>query len=164
MTSNNLKICVVVAQYYEKIASDLLAGAKTVLDKHRKFKPTNVSNKFATDVNFDQVPDGLEYKQIFVPGAFEIPGMIARFMDKYHAFIALGCVIKGETPHFDFISKAAINGIMNLSVQFKKPILNGIITCINEKQALERADPNKKNKGGEAASALIKILGIAENK
>ena len=71
-----------------------------------------------------------EYIQIFVPGVFEIPAMISINIEKFDAFIALGCAFKGETPHFDFISKAAINGIMNLSINHKKPIMNGGIILI----------------------------------
>ena len=88
-----------------------------------------------------------------VPGAFEIPITIAKNIKKYDGFIALGCVIKGQTPHFDFISQAATNAIMNLGVEYKKPIGNGIITCLNMKQAIAR-----KKKGAEAASAVISIL------
>ena len=86
--------------------------------------------------------------------------MISINIEDFDAFIALGCVIKGETPHFDFISKAAINGIMNLSINHKKPVMNGIITCLNKEQAKERADPKKKDKGGEAARAFIRLWGI----
>ena len=96
--------------------------------------------------------------QFFVPGIFEIPVIIAKNINSYDGFVALGCVIKGETPHFEIISKATINAIMDLSVKFKKPIGNGIITCLNKKQALERADPTKKNKGGEAARAVLSVL------
>jgi len=88
-----------------------------------------------------------------VPGAFEIPIAIAKNIKKYDGFIALGCVIKGQTPHFDFISQAATNAIMNLGVEYKKPIGNGIITCLNMKQAIAR-----KKKGAEAASAVISLL------
>ena len=83
---------------------------------------------------------------------------IAKLINKYDAFVALGCVIKGETPHFDLISKAVVNAIMDLSVKNKKPIGNGIITCLSMQQAIERADPNKKNKGGEAVSAVLQTL------
>ena len=79
-------------------------------------------------------------------------------INKYDAFVALGCVIKGETPHFDLISKSVVNTIMDLSIKYKKPIGNGIITCLNDKQALERAETSKKNKGGEAAKAVISLL------
>ena len=157
-----VKVCLVIAYYYKDISTDLEKGAKLVLDKYKKFENPvwkNVDN----DRVFNMLKEGsheLEYKQRFVPGVFEIPSMIAINIKDFDAFIALGCVIKGETPHFDFISKAAINGIMNLSINHKKPIMNGIITCLNKEQANERADPKKKDKGGEAARALIRFMGI----
>ena len=120
-----------------KISNNLLLGAKSELKK-------NNINKF---------------KIILVPGTFEIPYVIAKNIKLYDGFIALGCVIKGETPHFDFISRATINAIMNLSVSYNKPIGNGIITCINKKQALVRTLHNK-NKGKESAKALISLLKV----
>ena len=160
-----IKVCIVLAHYYKDIAADLEKGAKLVLDKYKKFE-----NPVWKNVNngpfFNTLKEGsheLEYKQRFVPGVFEIPSMIAINIEDFDAFIALGCVIKGETPHFDFISKAAINGIMNLSINHKKPIMNGIITCLNKEQAKERADSNKKDKGGEAARAVLSVLGILKN-
>jgi 6,7-dimethyl-8-ribityllumazine synthase len=93
-----------------------------------------------------------------VPGIFEIPVTISKLIKEYDAFVALGCVIKGKTPHFNLISKAVVNAIMDLSIRNKKPIGNGIITCLNKKQAVERADPDKKNKGGEAVSAVLATL------
>ena len=86
-------------------------------------------------------------------GVFEIPVTISKNITKYDAFLALGCVIKGQTPHFDFISQASTNAIMDMSVNNKKPIGNGIITCLNMKQAKAR-----KRKGAEAAKAVISIL------
>ena len=157
-----IKVCIVLAHYYKDIAADLEKGAKLVLDKYKKFENPvwkNVDN----DRVFNMLKEGsheLEYKQRFVPGVFEIPSVIAINIKNFDAFIALGCIIKGETPHFDFISKAAINGIMNLSINHKKPIMNGIITCLNKEQAKERADPKKKDKGGEAARAFIRLWGI----
>ena len=132
------KILIVLANYYDKIALDLLSGAEQSLKTYR-----------ASVVN-----------TITVPGVFEIPVAIAQNIKKFDAFIALGCVIKGQTPHFDFISSAVTNGIMNLSITHKKPIGFGILTCLNEKQALERANPkqDKLGKGGEAAEAVLKIL------
>tara|TARA_Y100000590_G_scaffold435135_1_gene554224 strand:+ start:948 stop:1325 length:378 start_codon:yes stop_codon:yes gene_type:complete len=121
------KILIVMANYYEQVSNGLLNSAKKRLPK-----PINL---------------------IKVPGVFEIPVIIAKNIKKYDAFIALGCVIKGETPHFDFISKAAIDGIMRLSIESKKPIGNGIITCLNLKQALAR-----RSKGEEAAIAVLSIL------
>ena len=122
------KICIVVANYYPKISSNLIKGAL------RRLKGNNL-------------------KIINAPGIFEIPFIIKKKIKKYDAFIALGCVIKGETPHFDFISKATTEAIMRLSVDYKKPIGNGIITCLNFKQAMAR-----KKKGREAAEAVISII------
>ena len=122
------KILIVLANYYEDISSVLLKTAKNNL------------NNFSIKV-------------IKVPGVFEIPITISKNIKKYDAFIALGCVIKGETPHFDFISSAATQSIMNLSVNSKKPIGNGVITCLNMKQAKARG-----KKGKEAAQAVISVL------
>ena len=99
------------------------------------------------------IPKSSFVKIIEVPGVFEIPITIKKNIKKYDAFIALGCVIKGQTPHFDFISQSTIETIMNLSVDNKKPIGNGIITCLNMKQAIQR-----KKKGKEAANAVLSIL------
>ena len=132
------KLCVVVADYYNDIARLLLDGA--------------------IKASVDQKFDGVINKVYHVSGVFEIPVTISKYINKYDAFVALGCVIKGETPHFDLISKAVVNEIMNLSVKNKKPIGNGIITCLNMKQALERADPDKKDIGGKAISATFKTL------
>ena len=84
---------------------------------------------------------------------FEIPVTISKNIKKFDGFIALGCVIKGQTPHFDFISQASTDAIMKLSINSKKPIGNGIITCFNMKQAKAR-----KKKGAEAAKAVISVL------
>ena len=135
------KICIVLADYYPDITDMLVKGStRKILD---------VKSKNILKIGHDP---------IHVPGVFEIPVTIAKLISKYDAFVALGCVIKGETPHFDLISKAVVNAIMNLSVKNKKPIGNGIITCLSKQQAIERADPNKKNKGGEATSAVLETL------
>ena len=105
----------------------------------------------------------LTYEIIYAPGVFEIPVLVSGNIKKYDGFVALGCVIKGETPHFDFISQTVINAIMKISIENKKPIGNGIITCLDSKQAEERANPNKKNKGGEAAKAIINSFGISSS-
>ena len=125
------KILVVGANYYKDIFLDLSIQAKVVLLK----------NKLKND-------------WIKVPGVFEIPVVISKNIKKYDGFIALGCVIKGETPHFEFISQASINAIMKLSIEHKKPIGNGIITCLNKKQAIVRS----KSKGQESARAVSKVL------
>ena len=101
----------------------------------------------------NNLPKSSIIKIINVPGVFEIPVTISKNIKKYDAFLALGCVIKGQTPHFDFISQASTEAIMKLSIENKKPIGNGIITCLNMKQAIIRT-----KKGREAAQAVISIL------
>ena len=123
------KILIVVANYYKEISTALIKSAIKLIPKTNKVKI------------------------IEVPGTFEIPVVISRNIKRYDAFLALGCVIKGKTPHFDFISQATINAIMNLSIISKKPIGNGIITCLNMSQAKIR-----KTKGAEASKAIVSIL------
>ena len=125
-----LRILFVVANYYENISNKMFKSAVSNIS----------SSKFII-------------KRIDVPGIFEIPVVISKNINRFDAFVALGCVIKGKTPHFDFISQATINGIMNLSIKSKKPIGNGIITCLNKEQALKRI-----HKGKEAVKAALIIL------
>ena len=135
------KICIVASKYYKDIIDMLIDGANEAINNHKKRFKTNI---------------------IYVPGVFEIPHVISKNVKKFDAFIALGCVIKGETPHFDYISKSSIDAIMKLSIESKKPIGNGILTCFNKNQAVERADKSNKNKGKEAADAVIELL-IGDN-
>ena len=100
----------------------------------------------------------VEYKLIKVPGTFEIPCAISNNLNSFDAFIALGCVIKGKTPHFDYLCKSVTDSLIKISIDSKKPIGYGILTCLNKKQAMDRADPRKKNKGGEAANAALAVL------
>ena len=123
------KCLIVIADYYEDITKGLLDNALKVIIKSNSIKI------------------------IKVPGVFEIPVTISKNIKKYDGFLALGCVIKGETPHFEFISQASTNAIMDLSIINKKPIGNGIITCLNMRQAKAR-----KKKGEEAAQAVISVL------
>ena len=123
------KYLIVVADYYKDIAKGLLDNALKL------------------------IPKSSPIKVIKVPGVFEIPVTISKNIKKYDAFLALGCVIKGKTPHFNFICQASTNAIMDLSVLSKKPIGNGIITCLNMMQAKVR-----KKKGAEAMKAVISIL------
>ena len=123
------KILIVCANYYKDISIGLIASATNTLPKNFNISMINVS------------------------GVFEIPVTISKNLKKFDAFIALGCVIKGETPHFEFISQATTNAIMKLTIQSKKPIGNGIITCLNMKQAKAR-----KRKGAETSKAIISIL------
>ena len=131
------KILIVCANYYSKISDDLLDCALKYLNKTYNL---NKSNRGVVVIE--------------VPGVFEIPVTIATRIKKYDGFLALGCVIKGQTPHFDFISSATTNAIMKLSTDYKKPIGNGIITCLNKKQAIVRSI----KKGQEAANAVGIVL------
>ena len=126
------KILIVIADYYKDISFEML---KTTIGYLKNKSKHNI---------------------IKVPGVFEVPVVISKNINKYDGIISLGCVIKGETPHFEFISAAATNAIMNLSIEYKKPIGNGIITCLNMKQAKARS----KTKGIEAAKAIISILSL----
>ena len=134
-----LKLAIIVSTYYTKVSEKLLKGSLKVLNDH------GIKNSV---------------KIINVPGTFEIPVTISRNIDSYDGFIALGCIIKGKTPHFNFLSRTVTNGLMNLSISSKKPIGNGIITCLNKKQAYIRSHPTKKNKGKEATIALLSVLKI----
>ena len=125
----NKNFLIVNANYYKDISSGLLKSATNLLPKNSKVKIINV------------------------PGVFEIPVTISKNIKKFDGFIALGCVIKGQTPHFDFISQASTDAIMKISINSKKPIGNGIITCLNMKQAKAR-----KKKGAEAAKAIVSVL------
>ena len=125
----NKKLLIVKANYYQNISSGLLKSSLYLIPKRYKIKIINV------------------------PGVFEIPVTISKNLKKFDAFIALGCVIKGQTPHFDFISQASTNAIMKLSINSRKPIGNAIITCLNMKQAIAR-----KKKGAEAANAILSVL------
>ena len=123
------KILIVIANYYKDISKELLKSA------------------------IDSIPKINSIKTINVPGVFEIPVTISKNIKKFDGFLALGCVIKGQTPHFDFISQSSTNAIMKLSIENKKPIGNGIITCFNIQQAIVR-----KKKGSEEAQAVISVL------
>ena len=127
---NKIKICIVKSKYND--TSKLLKSATEEL-KNRK----------------------IIYKILKVPGAFEIPVIIARNINKYDGFIAIGSIIKGETPNFNFISSAITNGLMQISILYKKPVGNAVLTCLNEKQARSRSI-----KGYEAAIAVCDILNV----
>ena len=133
-----MKVCIVVSNFYPKISKLLIKGAVSKLKKNK------ISN----------------YQIISVSGTFEIPVVVSNLIDQYDAFIALGCVIKGQTPHFHYLCSSVINALTDLCIKSKKPIGNGILTCNNKKQAIRRADPNKKNKGGDAAAAVISVFNI----
>ena len=133
-----MKVCIVISNFYPKISELLKVGAITKLAKY-------------------------DYNIIYVPGTFEIPVVISNLINKYDAFIALGCVIKGKTSHYHYLCSSVINALTDLSIKSNKPIGNGILTCNNMKEAIERANPTKKDKGGDSAEAVSSVLNIVKN-
>ncbi len=132
------KILIVNSNYYKEISNNLVISAKKKL----------LNIKFKVSI-------------LNIPGAFEIPVSIRKNVNKFDGFVALGCVIKGQTPHFDLLCSSLFNSILSLSIRYNKPIGNGVITALNLNQAKQRSkknNSNKKNKGSEAASAVISIL------
>ena len=131
----NNKILIVASDYYKNISENLINGSKQLLKKKN-----------------------YEYDIIFAPGCFEIPFLIKKNINNYLGFIALGCVIRGETYHFEIIANECGRKIIDLSLEFNKPIGFGILTCETFEQAFIRSDTLQKNKGGEAANACINLI------
>jgi 6,7-dimethyl-8-ribityllumazine synthase len=137
------RILVVEARYYDHIADALLAGAKQAL-----------------------TAAGTEYEVVTVPGALEIPAAIALAEEgghrpagaSYDGYVALGCVIRGETFHFEIVAGESARGLMDLAVGRRLAIGNGILTVENESQALARARPEEGDKGGAAAKACLAVI------
>lgn len=131
---DTLRMLIVEARFYNDIADALLVGARAVLDEA-----------------------GCEYDSITVPGALEIPAAIAMALDTsdYDGVVALGCVILGETYHFEVVSNESARGLMDLAVRERIALGNGILTVENEAQAKARAGGNIGNKGTEAARAAL---------
>ena len=125
------KILIVASNYYKDITQNLIKGSLQTLK-----------------INTNKIDI------IKVPGTFEIPVTISKNIKRFNGFIALGCVIKGETPHFDFICNSTFMSLLNLSTLSKKPIGNGIITSLNMTQAKKRS----LIKGNEAANAVLEIF------
>jgi len=141
-SSKSAHILIVEARFYDDIADALLAGASKVLKE--------------ADVQFDCVT---------VPGSLEIPAAIAIAVDAararrrpYDGVVALGCVIRGDTIHFDIVAHQSARGLMDLAVARRLPIGNGIITVDNEAQAWLRARPEEQDKGGDAARAALAMI------
>ena len=132
------KFLIVEARFYDHLNDMLVAGAKAALEA-----------------------EGHSVDVLTVPGALEVPGAIAMAAESssYHGFVAIGVVIRGETYHFEIVAGESARGIMALTMD-GIPIGNGIITTENEEQALVRADPSKKDKGGEAAKAAMALLDL----
>ena len=137
-----MKILVIEARYYESISEDLLTGALAKL----------------------QAADA-EVVKVNVPGALEIPHIIS-YAEKagagYDGYVALGCVIRGETTHYDYVCEESARALMDLAVDYQLAIGNGIITVENEAQAIARSKPDQKDKGGFAASACLRMIQLRD--
>lgn len=131
-------VLIVEARFYDHLNDLLLSGARAAIEEA-----------------------GHSHETIAVPGALEIPSAVAMAADtgRYDAFVAIGVVIRGETYHFEIVSNESARGLMALTMD-GLPIGNGIITTENEAQALTRAKPDEKNKGGEAAKAALAMLAL----
>ena len=136
------KILIINADFYTEISNLLLEGAIEIIN------------------NSDY-----EYEVVRVPGAFEIPAVIAFAKDsnKYDGYIALGCVIRGETTHYDYVCLESARGLNELAIKEKLAIGYGIITVENEEQAIARANPTKKDKGGFAANACLEMIKLKKS-
>ena len=140
MFENN-KVLLVCSPYYKEINKNLIKGASEILKKNL-----------------------VEFKIIHVPGALEIPPVIKYFSEQpsknklFDGYVALGCVIRGETYHFEIVSNESARGLSELSISYSLPIGNGILTVENIDQAIERSDPSKLNKGGAAALACLSLI------
>jgi 6,7-dimethyl-8-ribityllumazine synthase len=134
------RILIVEARFYAHLSDLLLAGARAAIDAA-----------------------GHSHETVAVPGALEIPGAIALAAEsgRYDGFVALGVVIRGETFHFEIVAGESARGLMALTLD-GLAVGNGILTVENEAQALERADPARKDKGGEAAKAALAMLALRQ--
>ena len=143
-SAKGARILIVEARYYDDLADALLTGAMVVLEKA-----------------------GVEVERISVPGSLEIPGAIAIALEAarrkrrpYDGIVALGCVIRGDTIHFEIVSQELARGLMALSMQHALPIGNGIITVNTQSQAFARARMEEMDKGGDAARAALAMVRV----
>lgn len=134
-------ICIVIAKFYEDIADELVRGSTAHIKE-----------------------SGSTYDTVEVPGAFEIPAAVAMAIEsgKYNGYVALGCVIRGETTHYDYVCAESARGLNDLAVECLAPIGYGILTVENEAQAKVRAAVKHGNKGRDAAEACLRMIAIKE--
>ena len=138
MAERSPHLLIVEARFYDDISDELLRGAKAALG-------------------------GARFDVVTVPGALEVPAAIAMALKgktQYDGYVALGCVIRGETRHFDIVAGESARGIMDISVAYAVPIGNGILTVENEAQAWARARVSEQNKGGAAAEAALSMIAL----
>ena len=144
-SAHKMKIGIVVSEWNDRITDSLFKGAKEALLQHGVLEE-NILVKY-------------------VPGSFELP-LGAQWMLKeafVDAVICIGCVIQGETRHFDFISQAVADGIMNVGLKYSRPVIFSVLTCNTMEQAEERAGGKHGNKGVEGAISCLKMLALSEN-
>jgi 6,7-dimethyl-8-ribityllumazine synthase len=144
LDAKSKKWAIVVARFNEMITSKLVEGAKDCLLRHG-------ANEGDITV-------------IWVPGVFEVPQVAKALVDsqKYSGVIALGTVIRGDTPHFDYVAGTSANGIANLSLSSSIPVIYGILTTENVEQAMDRAGVKAGNKGWDAALTAIDVSSVLE--
>lgn len=140
LDAQGLRFGVIASRFNDEIVSGLLDGALTCLQRH--------------GANDDDIS---VYR---VPGAFEIPTLAANLVGTHDALITLGCLLRGDTPHFDFISAQVTNDLSRVAVEARFPIAFGVITCNTLEQAIERSSPGTSNKGWEAALAAIEMANL----
>ena len=137
------KVLLVCSPYYKDITSNLIKGASDLLESN-----------------------SVDYNILNVPGALEIAPAIKLVLDKslknpvFDGFVALGCVIKGETYHFEIVANESSRALIDLSINYSTPIGNGILTVSDKDQAIKRSDPNQLNKGAGAAQACLSLINI----
>lgn len=142
--SDQPQVLIIEADYYKDITDNMASGVITELDKA-----------------------GVSYDRLTVPGAFEVPPVIAMDLSRdagpqYSGYIALGCVIRGETDHYDHICRETSRSLMDLSVNWGAALGFGILTCETMDQAIVRSDPKQKNKGHEVASACLRLMELKQ--
>lgn len=144
LTTTNEKFCIIISRFNDFIGSKLLSGAIDELKRHG-----------VSDDNIDIVK---------VPGAFEIPLAAQKFAKsgKYNALITLGAVIKGSTPHFDYVSAEVSKGVAHVSLETGIPVIFGVLTTDNIEQAIERAGTKAGNKGADAAKTAIEMANLVK--
>lgn len=142
LDGSGVQIALVVARFHGDLTGQMCDAAVETLVRH------------GVD------PDDVEV--IPVPGAWELPQVVGAIAETgaVHAIIALGCVIRGETPHFEFVAEQASRGLMDVALATGVPVILGLLTTENREQAEERADPARQNKGGEAALAALEMAGL----
>jgi len=141
---NGKKIAIVSTRWNHFIVDRLVEGAKDAFDRHGG--------------------NGEDITHVLVPGAFELPMVIDQLLasDKYDAVCALGAVIRGATPHFDYVSAEATKGIATMSLKYQKPVSFGLLTTDTIEQAIERAGTKAGNKGFEAMTTVIEMIDLYE--